>query len=487
MVKKGYIKCEKCGKQAKGAKSFSHHVCVPQTPQAPQVHQPPSNSTTIKCLECGKEVVSRKFLDHQRRCEARAFLENHRGFFKFLCRIIKRHNSALKREEDKLVHKEALDYVADCTIGNHEISDLDQKLLEIAAEKLRKRERDNEAIKEAANLGIDFSTNISMEVIKDTFKGLTPRISARQVIISYLKENELYTPNIEKWLNITYRNKDYQTDKEIAMTPALYNKVLKMRGLSSYNDTFQKYYYMVAKYFSNNDYYKCKFCEEYVFNPREHVKICSTFLNLYENNRVDTTITFIKTFYFNKLSDKDYYIEFYKESTPEYFLNTIADNMKDKIAFKEKLDDEQNKIEPPKKEKWDVKAFVKEVSKEVGPDELIPERYTIPFTYIDKEENLMLKEPVIVEDVYTMKYTKIKIKDPLAPSVLAVQDPVDNKPKVVYDEKRGVMTFAEPPKPKVVEPPKEEPKDEEIEEDKPVEDLPDDFNLFDYDILNNKK
>ncbi|MBO7693956.1 MAG: hypothetical protein J6T10_15155 [Methanobrevibacter sp.] len=482
MVKRGYIKCDKCGRQFKGAKSFSHHQCKPEGAQ-----QPPSTITIVKCLECGKEVTSKHFNDHQRRCEARRFLEDHRKFFKFFCRVVRRHNIVLRREEDKAIHKEALDYVADCTVGNHEINELDEKLLEVAAEKIRRREREIEALKEAENLGIKFGENIPMQVVKDAFKGLVPRISARQVIFAYLKENELYTPNIKKWINISFGGKDYATDDEIAKSPILYNQVHKVRGLSSYNDTFQRFYYMVAKYFNDNDSYKCDYCDEYVLNIRDHIKTCISFKNLYDSHREDTITTFIKKFYEDKLIEKDYYLEYYKESTPEYFLSTIHEHMKDKIAFIEKKEDEEMKIEPPKKEKWDIKAFVKEVDKDVGPDELIKERYTIPFTYIDKEENLLLKEPVIIEDIHDMKYTKIKIKDPLAPSILACKDPIDNKPKVVFDEKRGVMTFAEPPKPKVVEPPKEEPKDEEIEEDKPVEDLPEDFDLFEYDILNNKK
>ena len=206
-------------------------------------------------------------------------------------------------------------------------------------------------------------------------------------------------------------------------------------------------------------------------------------------DRDDTMETFFKAFYPKQLIDLNYFIEFYKSYPATYFLDSIIEHMKDKAKFNEKIIEGKKKarddiIERPK---WDAKAFVAEVNKEVGPDDKIPERYTEPMKYIDVEEHLMLEEPIMLEDLDAKKYTKIKIKDPLAPSVLAVQDPIDNKPKVVYDEKRGVMTFAEPPKPKAVEPPKEEPKDEEVEEDKPVEEIPDDFGLFEYDLLNNKK
>lgn len=475
MAKKGYYKCEKCGKQFAGKRSIAHHTCKPEAEK-----QAPQGLTTIKCLECGKDILSKNFNDHQKRCEATAFLENHRRFFKFFCRVIRRHNIALKREDDKLIRNNALDMVASCTIGKYDIPEEDEKLLNMAAERLERKKKDDEAIQEAIDLGIDLTKNIPMEVVKDTLKGLAPRYSARQIIIAYLKDNELYTPEIHKWLNISFGGKDYPTDYEIAVDPILYNQVNKLRGLSSYNDTYQRFYYMVSKYFNNNDSFECHFCNEYVFNPRDHIKNCSSFKNLWETDRDDTIVSFISIFYPSKLIDKDYYKSYYAESTQEYFLSTIAEHVKDKVTFQEKQEDEQKKLEPPKKEKWDVKAFVKEVDTWVGPDEKIPERYTIPFTYIDKEQNLLLKVPVIIEDI---KQPQIyKIKDPQAPSILALQEPVDNKPKVVFDEKRGVMTFAEPPKPKQVEPPKEE-----VNEEEPLPDLPDDFNLFDYDILNNKK
>lgn len=469
-------------------------------------------------MVCKQMISYANFAVHIPRCEAKTFFNQYKPFLKFLSQVIKRHNMVIRREVKKKERNHAKDTVAACLIGVYDVPDTEVEMLELAAEKHFEKTQIKEILEQATEEGIKLSNPIPKEVIIDAMKGTEPKISFRQIVFEYLKDQGKLTKNLKYWIDNCFKNRDYPTNDELSVDLCLFKKILTIRSHSGYKDIAQRFYYMLIQYFDNPANYRCEFCFRYTLRPREHVKRCGKFVDDYNLSRESTIKKFLDLFYPKYAWDYKYYSKYYNELSPNYFLSTINEHRLDKVKFSTKiLEAKQNfqktLFEPPK---WDVKEFVKEVDKDVGPDEKIPERYTIPLTYIDKEMNLLKDEeeietpyasdnetppPFVKEEPkeeikFDPKYTRIKIKDPNAPSVLACQDPIIIKPKLIIDEKRGIMTFAEPPKPKQVEPSKEEEKKEKKRyfsdlnfdpEKEPLPELPDDFNLFDYDILNNKK
>lgn len=410
MVKKGYIECEKCGKAMKKTAKRGHK-CETLDPNRPKT-----------CPNCLQEVSTNIFAMHAKECESRTFCQKHMSFFQFLNKLLIKYNDELTKRHRVARRDQVRDEYLDILLEHEDIEpEIRREMLKIAEENKR-REEDLDALKEAKSEGIAFSKDISIDVIKDTMKGLTAKISARQIIYEYLGDNGMLTDRIRERIDNKLKFKDYPTNKELMCNPQLFNKVVQVRGLTGYKERAERYYYMLVRHFNDPSAFRCPFCEEYKSDIKKHVDRCFAFELGFEKDKSSAIEKYLNLFYKNRCTNKEYYIEYYGQFGLKYFLSTISDHIKDRFAFREKINAGKRQFAKDTALPFKGSDMVKQVNEWEAPQRdpntivLAPES--------DKEDEVEQKEEVKVEAqkdptyndlVITMKtFFKFK-KKPLPP------------------------------------------------------------------------
>lgn len=355
MVKKGYIQCETCKRSFKNKQAIASHKCIKKAPLV-----------SLKCMVCGATVLNDHFNRHVERCEAKQFFLKHRSFFQFFIGLIKRYNSSLRRRERRTRRNEALDEVTALTLGHPEIDDkLYKELVRTQIEEMRKK-ANIEAFKEARKVGIAFKKGIPLEVIKDAIKGLTPRISGRQIIYDYLGDKKMFNESIRHRIDKRFGNKDYPTNKEILPDIKLFNVLNQTRANTGYKDVAEKYYYMCVRYFHDPYSYQCKFCEKMILKPRIHIKVCSSFKHAFEDNKREAIKDFMTLFYKDKLKDDmAYWQDWFEQFSLNFLFGTVDEHIKDKVKYQKKIEEGRRKFHEEQRTPFNAKDWVKEISSEV--------------------------------------------------------------------------------------------------------------------------
>ena len=130
------------------------------------------------------------------------------------------------------------------------------------------------------------------------------------------------------------------TDEELTADNIAFTKLQRLRVYTGYKETFSPFYDMLHTHFCKPEAYTCPFCNKIMLKIRDHANTCKTFRNQFDEDKEGLIHTFIKSFYpqyIQKKDDEDYYINYYKQYTASYFINTIDIHMKNRLAFREKI------------------------------------------------------------------------------------------------------------------------------------------------------
>lgn len=349
MVKFGYVKCEKCGKEI-CKKQLKRHKCTLEDKRAPK-----------KCTACGKEVTSDHFARHTERCLPKNFWKTHQYFFCYLLRIVRAFNREL-RKEAYLGNKEAKKQIIMKQYGKErEEVDLRKNQKQLNEEA---KEREDDILKivreTAEELKIDFEKEIKKEAIKDLVSFCYPGLSCRELIFTYLRntgfENNKAIAIIDKKL----RKKDYPLDEELKDNKKLFEEIQEARNKCDYHAYFQRFYQMIQKYFISGNAYVCFYCKKCFSNMKQHLRRCEPCRKLFngdtgkeEDNRREMTKEeeenkekiikfYLETFHGAALWEEwllQDYMNYYKKYSYNYFIETIERRVKNRRAFIEKIEE----------------------------------------------------------------------------------------------------------------------------------------------------
>lgn len=351
MVKKGCTKCPECGKMV-SKKGMSAHKC--DTLKA---------SDTIICMTCKTKLKAASYKAHVPSCEARTLFKKHRSFFKFFLRSIRRNNRTIEMREAKERRKQAFNKIYDLFADDKEyLKENAKDLIKVEEDNMR-RKADIEALREATKVGITISKSLPVNIIKEVFRNSQPKISARQVIFKYLQDHGKYNKFIKFWVNKCFKHRDYMTDEEFTADNIIFNKLQTLRVYSGYKEIFSPFYDMLHTHFCKPEAYTCPFCDHYFLKVRDHANICKTFRNLFDENKEESILEFIKVFYpqyINEKNDVDYFIDYYKQYTASYFISSIDIHMKNRIAYRENILKGKQTILAPMK--LSTKDLIKQVN-----------------------------------------------------------------------------------------------------------------------------
>lgn len=448
MVKKGCIKCEKCGKMV-SKKGLSAHKCAPSKPKVP--------SAPITCLTCKTPIKPENFKMHQKRCDAKALFLKHKPFFKWLARLVRAHNReidlAIKRER----RKQAFELVVETFQDEPEYIQNDLKdLIEVAMDDLR-RKGDIRALKEANEAGIVISKSLPLEIIKEVYGNHEPKISVRQVILKYLKDNGLYNQYIKFWVCNGLKKGDYLTDEEFYKDNRLFSKLQTLRVYTDYKIKVAPFYQLISDQFNDVLSHKCPFCDKFVQTKRRHLKTCSIFQKLFKEDRGEAITRFIKTFYkqwITKEIDLEYFVRYYTNTGNfSYFYNTIDTHIADKVQYREKIfKGKQSVLSPANlgtakdlvKEVNDWKPLLPLVKRSFESEEpvyspLISEKEDNEEE--EEEEVINTDKPIYDKNVITAKgFFKFKIR-PLPKDYKSEGEEEDEDSKTLKEDKKEMKRY----------------------------------------------
>lgn len=420
MVKKGCIKCNQCGKMV-SKKGMSSHKCNTLKP-----------TDFIVCMICKTKLRGSSFKGHIPSCEAKSLFQKHRSFFRFLRVLVREFNRGIDRKILKERKSKAFNKIY--TLFEEDKAYLKRNgkdLVELEMDNERRR-GDIEALREATKEGITISNSLPLPVLKEVFKDTQPKVSARQVIFKYLADIGKYNKYIKFWVNKCIKKGDYMTDEELAADNKVFTHLQKTRVYSGYKETITPFYDMLRLHFNKEEAYKCPFCNKYMFRTRKHIYKCGPFKAQFDENKETTIFAFIKNFYpqyIKEKNDVDYYIDYYKQYTCSYFLNTIDVHITNKIAFRKKINKGKQSVFFPKNQ-VSGKDLIKEVndwhpeitlvkksfeSEEPQYSPLITEKENNDEEYKKEEEKPIEEKPIEEKNKETMKaFFKFKEK-PLPP------------------------------------------------------------------------
>ena len=351
MVKKGCVKCDKCGKMV-SKKGIAAHKCDTL-----------KKNDLIVCMICKTKLKGVSFKAHVPSCEARNLFSKHRSFFKFLLRLTRYLNRSFEAKEAKERKRAAFDQIYTLFENDQKyLKENGKELVEVAIDDMR-RKSDIEALRDATKEGIVISKSLPIKVIKDIYKNLQPRISARQVIFKYLEDIGKFNKYIKYWINNCLKGKDYMTDEELAKDNIAYTKLQRLRVYSGYKETFSPFYDMLRTHFAKEEAYICPFCGKFFLKTRDHANKCKTFRNNFDNDKDGMIRSFLKEFYPQYIKDKDiedYFLDYYRQYTASYFIATIDSHMKNRIEFREKIFKAKQSVLAPKN-LCTTKDLIKEV------------------------------------------------------------------------------------------------------------------------------
>lgn len=380
MVKFGSVKCETCGQEVKKSK-IKIHKCIKKDPNRKE-----------KCSVCGKEVSLGNYSTHYKSCRAKDFWKQHANFFIYLARVVRAFNKELKRERylgtkdarKKLVvnqtdiKKEEVDLRKNQDLFKEVVNVEENAVLKVA----------NEVAEEH---GFKLDNIDNSEAIKDVISFSIPKLSCRQIIFDFMEKNNIVDKNVHNLIDKKFINKDYPTDEELAENKEIFDEIKKARVECGYNVYYEKFYYMLVKYYRNRDTSKCFFCGKFIMNLKKHLRKCIPYRNHFYKNEEEAIKFYLYTFHNAKLWEnyKLYdYVDYYKQYSFNYFIETVEKRLKNRNAFMERIAEGKRRFAEMNSCK-SKKEFVRNLIAEV---DAMP-----PWTWSD-EENEQDKEVKEVEE-----------------------------------------------------------------------------------------
>lgn len=397
MVKFGYVKCEECEKEV-CKKQLKRHKCNPKV-----------NRVFEKCTSCGKEVILAHFARHTEKCLPKNFWKTHQYFFCYFLRVVRAFNREL-RKEAYLGNKEAKKQII--------MKQYDKERWETDLRKNQKqlndeaKEREDEILKivreTAEELKIDFEKEIKKEAIKDLVSFCYPGLSCREIIFTYLKNTGFDNKRAIALVDKKLRKKDYPLDDELKDNKKLFEEIQEARNKCDYHVYFQRFYQMLQKYFISGNAFVCFYCKKCFSNMKKHLRRCEPCRKLFngdtgkeEDNRREMTKEeeenkekiikfYLEIFHGAALWEewllKDY-INYYKRYSYNYFIETIERRVKNRRAFREKIEEGRKEF----RRRYgcnDKKSFLRDLISEV---DAMP-AWEDEKEKKDEEENNMIEE-----------------------------------------------------------------------------------------------
>lgn len=424
MVKFGSIKCETCGQEVK-KKQLSRHKCVKKDPNRLE-----------KCSVCGKEVCFRNYSKHYKSCRARGFWKQHENFFLYLLRIVRAFNRELKRDRYLGSKDQKKKIIMDQTWVKKDEANI-KKNPKLLAEVVRVEEEEvmKNANETAKEYGFELGNLEDEDAIKDLIRCSSPGVSCRQIIFDYLRSINIVDENVLYLIDKKMVKKDYPTDEELEENEELYKDIIAARKECGYTSYYGKFYFMLAEYYQNGDAGKCCFCGKFLSSLKRHLKRCVYYRkHFYENEEAA-----IKFYLFKfheaalweeyKLND---YIDYYKQYSLNYFLETVQKRLKDRNAFMERIAEGKRRLaEMNSCKNW--REFFRNLIAEVD---------AMPAWSDNESEE---KEEVEERDIEENKMSeKVKEKDPFEKALKKVENEengeVENEEKL--DEEKMKNTWA---------------------------------------------
>jgi hypothetical protein len=408
MVKFGNVKCETCGQEV-NKKKIKLHKCVKK-----------DCDRLEKCSVCGKEVSLRHYSTHYKSCRAKDFWKQHEKFFTYLARVVRAFNKELKRERYLGTKDERKKLVVDQTGIKKEEVDL-RKNQDLFKEVVNVEENTvlKVANETAEEHGFKLDNIDNSEAIKDVISFSIPKLSCRQIIFDFMEKNNIVDKNVHNLIDKKFINKDYPTDEELAENKEIFDEIKKARVKCGYNTYYEKFYYILVKYYRNRDTSKCFFCGKFIMNLKKHLRKCIPYRNHFYKNEEEAIKFYLYTFHNAKLWEnyKLYdYVDYYKQYSFNYFIETIEKRLKNRRAFMERIAEGKRRFAEINACK-NKKEFVRNLIAEV---DAMP-----PWTWSDEEneKDNEVKEEAIEENKME---EKVKEKDPFEKALEEVEKDEEN-------------------------------------------------------------
>ena len=377
MAKFGYVNCKNCGKSMK-KNALKGHKCVTKAKVADPLKQ---------CPHCKKYLASKSYANHLEFCQARDFWRVNRKFFVFFDKVVRYYVRAEKAKRALERRRKTKMEMAELFEG--------EKLTEeefkwAVEEKMADEDKqfNLKLIAAAKEQKIDPKNVKYVRIIKDTIRNYNSGISSRQIIYGFLAEKGMLNEKLKGFINRGLRLKDYPTNEELEKNEYLFSKIIKIRGVTGYNDVYSRFHCMLEKHFNDPTTYQCPYCKKYLKKIRDHIKMCPIFPAAYDLTREKTIEEFIRRWYKTEHwypEKMDYYINYYKQYPYKYFLATIDKHVDNRTAFIKKIEDGKRKFASMTAEKFNAKEFVKEV-REWNPNEVMKEKILELGSFADEEE-----------------------------------------------------------------------------------------------------
>lgn len=417
MVKFGNVECETCGQEVK-KKQLNRHKCVKKDPNRLE-----------KCNICGKEVHFRHYSEHYKRCRTRDFWNQHKKFFFHLLRVVRRFNREIRRSRYIGTRNEQKKLIADqmgLESKNVDLRKNQKFLLEVA--KVEESETLKNARETAEEYDMDLENMENVDAIKDAISFSIPRISCRQIIFDFLERINLTDQKVHDIIDKKLIKKDYPTDEELMENETLFNEIKTARNECGYNTYYEKFYYMLVNYYKDRDTAKCPFCAKFVLHLKPHLRKCNPYRKHFYENEEETIKFYLNMFHGAKQWEecKLYdYVNYYKQYSFNYFIETIEKRLKNRRAFMERIAEGKRRFAEMNACK-NKKEFVRNLIAEVDAMPL--------WTWSDEENEKdgEVKEEAIEENKMV---EKVKEKDAFDKALEEVEKDEENEMISEEDEK----------------------------------------------------
>ena len=416
MVKFGNVKCETCGQEI-NKKKIKLHKCIKK-----------DCDRLEKCSVCGKEVSLRHYSTHYKSCRAKDFWKQHEKFFTYLVRVVRAFNKELKRERYLGTKDARKKLIADQTGVKKEGVDLreNQGLFKEVV-----NVEESEVLKNAKETAEEYGFNLenieNSEAIKDVISFSIPKLSCRQIIFDFMEKNNIVDKNVHNLIDKKFINKDYPTDEELAENKEVFDEIKKARSECGYNSYYEKFYYMLVKYYRNRDTSKCFFCGKFIMNLKKHLRKCIPYRNHFYKNEEEAIKFYLNTFH-NAIQWEEYklydYVNYYKQYSFNYFIETVEKRLKNRNAFMERIAEGKRRFAEMNACK-NKKEFVRNLIAEV---DAMP-----PWTWSDEENE---KDKEVKEEVNEENKMEEKVKE--RDTFEKALEKVENEEKEMVLEETGM-------------------------------------------------
>lgn len=336
MVKFGNVKCLTCGQEVKKTQ-LSRHKCIKK-----------DLNRLEKCGICGREVCFRNFSRHHKSCRARDFWKLHEKFFLYFLRVIRAFNRELKRDRYLGTKDQKKKIIMDQAWVRKEEANI-KKYPKLLAEVVRFGEEEvMEDVNEIARkCGVELGNLEEEDAIRDMIRCSPPGISCRQIIFDYLREIRIVDGKVLYLIDRKMVKKDYPTDEELEENEELYKDIIEARKESGYANYYEKFYFMLAEYYQHRDAGKCCFCGKFLSSMKRHLKRCAYYRKHFYENEAEAIRFYLFKFHEAALWEEyklNDYIDYYKQYSFNYFVETVEKRLKDKNAFMAKIEEGRRKF-----------------------------------------------------------------------------------------------------------------------------------------------